>query len=78
MNNLMTMLTSDNIMQECLNDHRKGLGLPPIDFGEVKSIDDLKTFHISFDDLLDSLNNLKIEDDKAKDDQENSKVDYVD
>ena len=56
------MLLADHNMQECLNVHRSKLGLSSIDFTTVKTLEDLKPFNISYDQLLDSLNTLKIED----------------
>lgn len=56
------MLLSDSNMQDCLNNHRTKLGLPVIDFANVTVLEDLQPFNISYDQLLDSLNNLKIED----------------
>lgn len=60
-NNLLMMLLSDVNMQECLNNYRIKLGLPVIDFANVSTLEDLKPFNISYDQLLDSLNNLRIE-----------------
>jgi len=56
------MLLADPNMQDCLNNHRTKLGLPVIDFTNLLTAEDLKPFNISYDQLLDSLNNLKIED----------------
>lgn len=53
-------------MQECLNNHRTKLGLPVIDFSGVSTLEDLQSFNISYDQLLDSLNSLKIEDAEAE------------
>ena len=65
-NNLLTMLLADHNMQECLNVHRSKLGLSSIDFTTVQTLEDLKPFNISYDQLLDSLNTLKIEDADAE------------
>jgi hypothetical protein len=51
--------------------------LPPIDFAEVKTVEDLKSCNITFDQLLDSLNNLKLDDAKPKEDQDKSKAEYI-
>ena len=56
------MLLSDANMQDCLNNHRSKLGLVVIDFSGVTTLEDLAPFNISYDQLLDSLNALKIED----------------
>jgi hypothetical protein len=56
------MLLSDQNMQDCLNNHRTKLGLSVIDFSDLSTLEDLKPFNISYDQLLDALNNLKIED----------------
>ena len=56
------MLLTDSNMQDCLNTHRSKLGLAVIDFSNVATLEDLAAFNISYDQLLDSLNTLKIED----------------
>ena len=48
-------------MQDCLNTHRSKLGLAVIDFSTVTTLEDLAAFNITYDQLLDSLNSLKIE-----------------
>ena len=60
------MLLSDSNMQDCLNSHRTKLGLTVIDFNNVKTLEDLAYFNISYDQLLDSLNSLKIEEELAE------------
>jgi len=68
------MLLSDSNMQDCLNSHRTKLGLPVIDFTNVSTLEDLMPFSISYDQLLDSLNYLKIEDIEAPDGKWNAYV----
>ena len=60
------MLLTDSNMQDCLNSHRTKLGLTVIDFNNVKTLEDLACFNISYDQLLDSLNSLKIGDESAE------------
>lgn len=44
-----------------MNSHRTKLGLPVIDFETLSTLEDLKPFNISYDQLLDSLSTLRID-----------------